>query len=230
MDKIVFLASADAMKPKVLIESYYACVQRDFTQDILLTDKAVGITYDMAKHLGMQIIITKDVRFTDLEWNISMFAESNLILVSCGWPYLIPKGLYEQFKAAINCHGSYLPDYRGSRAYMHYWANCSDYFGASIHYINEGFDDGNILIRAKQKIFMNESQDIIFYRTAELCGHLLPTALLMIESGHLGYKADGVKRYFYKKTPEEFLEHRKANEKRILNGENILLTKHKILE
>ena len=227
---LVFLASAGAKKPEILMETFYACESRDFTQDILLTDKREGITYDFAIQRGMEVIVISDVSFQNFDWEDYDLDVGNAILVSCGWPYLIPEKVFSKFKAALNCHGSYLPDYRGSRAYMHYWANCSDYYGASIHYINKNFDDGNILVRAKQKLFMTDDKDVVFYRTAELCGIILSKAISMVKENHPGYEYDEVKRYFFKMAPEEFVEHRKMNEKRIMQGYDILLTRHKVLE
>lgn len=230
MKPIVFLASADAMKPVILIDTFYESVNRDSKIDILLTDGESGRTIDLAMRRGMKIIRTPDQKFNDKAWIEKNFVNVHGVLVSCGWPYKIPLDLINIFSAAVNCHGSYLPDYRGSRAYMHYWANCSDFFGATIHYINENFDDGNILVRGKQRMFPNETQNEVFIRTAELCGHLLPAALSKIELGDKGFVINNERaRYFFKRTPEEFEEYRHLNEKRLKNGLEPLLTPHKTL-
>lgn len=231
MRKIVFLASANAKKPEIIINSFYSSINRIPSQDILLTDKSEGNLVEKAKELDMEIIVTPDPHFSDEDWiskNLKKISEYTL--VSCGWPFKIPNSILYNFKVALNCHGSYLPDYRGSRAYMHYWANCSDFFGATIHYINEKFDDGNILVRAKQQMFSSESQDIVFVRTAELCGHLLVAAIEMSERNDPGFVPTGLKRYFFKLTPKEFEEHRLKNEKLILEGKEPCLTPHKVIE
>ena len=112
---------------------------------------------------------------------------------------------------------------------MHYWANMESEYGATIHYMNARFDDGNVILQGKLKSFCEENQHIMHRRTAELCAYLLPTALNLVDSGYEGYVAEGKKRYFYKMTPEEFENHRKMNEERVLKGENVILTKHKEL-
>src|SRR5690606_11508107 len=99
------------------------------------------------------------------------------LLISAGWPLKIPSSFVNMFKyTPINCHGSVLPDYRGSRAYMHYWANCEDYYGATIHYMNDKFDDGNIIVQGQLKLFAEETPEIIHRRSAELCAYLIPIA------------------------------------------------------
>ena len=231
MSYLVFLASAEAMKPGLLINSFYDSSTRNSSQDILLTDGDIGTTCEVARKRNMKIVVSSDRRFKDCKWIKEQFSRlDNAILISCGWPYKIPLVLINSFSAAVNCHGSYLPDYRGSRAYMHYWANCSSFYGATIHYLNEEFDDGNILIRAKMKMLPDESHDSVFIRTAELCGHLLHTAILMIESGDKGFVINNeIARYFFKMNPEDFEEHRRINDQRLKEGLTPLLTKHKVL-
>lgn len=229
---LIFLASSEAIKPGILINSFYDSSQRDSSQDFLLTDNLVGKTCDIARERKMGIISSQDKHFSDENWINEKLSElKDGILISCGWPYLIPNELIQHFASAVNCHGSYLPDYRGSRAYMHYWANCSDFYGATVHYLNEKLDDGNILVRAKLKQFKDESHDDIFIRTAELCGHILYTALLLIEKGDQGYQVtEETARYFYKMTPQEFESHRKMNNERIKKGLQPILTRNKRIQ
>lgn len=228
---IIFLGSAQAKKPEIIIRTFYETMNRNPERDILLTNSPEGNVPQFAKSLGLSIIICKDVHFSDEGWIKASLAElSEGVLVSCGWPYKIPNAVINAFSASINCHGSYLPDYRGSRAYMHYWANCSEFFGASIHYLTDRFDDGNVLVRGKLQMFNDESHDSVFVRTAELCGHLLPAALMEIEQENAGFVAAGQKRYFYQMSPDEFEEHRRINDQRISEGKGPLLTRHKALE
>ena len=232
MRPIIFLAPADAMKPVILIDAFYDSINRDSCQDFLLTNGEGGKTIDMAKRRQIRIISTEDSRFTSKEWIDNTFRDLQRgVLVSCGWPYKIPDELINKFHASVNCHGSYLPDYRGSRSYMHYWANCSEFYGASIHYLTEDFDDGNILVRGKLKCFPDESHDQIFIRTAELCGHLLVSALEMVETGNPGFRVkEKPVRYFFKRTPEEFETHHAVNIERIQNNQPPVLTPHKLLD
>ena len=120
MNSLVFLASAEAMKPGILINSFYESSTRDSSKDILLTDAENGKTCDIARKRNLKIVVSKDRKFQDTAWIKKHFSQiGEAILISCGWPYKIPSELFSSFYAAVNCHGSYLPDYRGSRAYMH---------------------------------------------------------------------------------------------------------------
>ena len=230
MQTYVFLGSANAMKPKIILSLLIEeKLLSNNAKVIFLTENRQGICYEYCQKMDLPVRVLPDNTF-ESEKTFDMLQDiTDGILISLGWPYKIPSHILRHFRAAINCHGSILPDYRGNRAYMHYWANCAQYYGASIHYMNEKFDDGNVLIQGKLKQYMTETPEMIFQRTAELCAYLLPTALNLVENNDLGYVPSGEKRYFLKRTPEEFIQYRKENEARLKNGQEIMLTPHKVI-
>lgn len=229
MKKIAILGEANALKPKIIIEVLVSMRLLHGKELILFTDSDQGICVDFCKDHGIKSLVFPNAELDDKASAALAKGQSADILVSAGWPFKVPAPFLRLFRyAPVNCHGSILPDYRGSRSYMHYWANCEEYYGATIHYMNERFDDGNIIIQGKLKLFPEETPVILHRRTAELCGYLLPAALFLIESGYTGRRPGGPKRYFKKLSPEEFLQHRKYNETR--TGSQRRLTPHKTLD
>jgi len=228
MKKIAILGSANALKPKIIIETLYEMNLLLDKEIFLFTENDTGVCVDYCKEKGIEIVVFPSTKLDETDsFNLVMKQEVDL-LVSAGWPYKIPASFLELFKyTPINCHGSVLPDYRGSRAYMHYWANCEEYYGATIHFMNEKFDDGNILIQGRLKLFLEETPSILHRRSAELCAYLLPKAISLIENGYEGRQAAGMKRYFKKLSPEEFEQYRKYNENKV--KQERWLTPHKIL-
>jgi len=229
MKKIAILGSADALKPLIVIENIIETNLIINRKIVFFTEKKAGKCVDYCKKMGIEIFVFPNTKLdNDESFQKAKHADAE-ILVSVGWPYKIPSlflGLFQT--AAINCHGSILPDYRGSRAYMHYWANCEEYYGATIHYMNDNFDDGNIIIQGRIKSFSEETPSIIHRRSAELCAFLLPTAILLVESGYPGYQIDGQKRYFLKISSEDFEKYRRYNENTGTSERK--LTPHKILD
>lgn len=222
--KLYFLGSCNAQKPLIIFENL--CTQNfDFTSSAFITDGDTGICVDFCKQKGITVI-----KYSDVEQ--ALIEDANIdkkVLISIGWPKLVEERLLKMWDAAINCHGSILPDYRGNRAYMHYWANMAPEYGATIHYMNAKFDDGNVIVQGRLKAFVEESQHIMHRRTAELCALLLPAAIRLVGDGYEGYVAEGEKRYFYQMTPEEFENHRKMNMDRVSRGEKVVLTRYKEL-
>lgn len=229
--KIGIIASSNASKPYIIIETItkYQMLSAYAYSFVLFTDSNNGRVVDICRLNGFEIIVLYDAKTPEEEDLRIIEKERCDILISMGWPYKIPISVLNLFKAAINCHGSILPDYRGSYSYMHYYANCEPYYGASIHYMNENFDDGKVVVQAGYHRRENEDNNDMQIRTAELCGFLLPQALHLISEDYIGYEPKGKKRYFFKRTNEEFQEYYTRNIRAIKEGREIVLTPHKIL-
>lgn len=229
INKIGILASADASKPAIILERLIRYRLLKNYKLILFTVGATGKCCLLCEKNRIPIAHLSDATLKDTDDVELIKREECDLLVSMGWPHLIPELVLKEFKAAINCHGSILPDYRGSHSYMHYYANCEPNYGSSIHYMNKNFDDGKVLIQAGYETLEGESNDDMQVRTAELCAFLLPTAILLIEKDDAGYEPEGKKRYFFKRTPEEFVAYRMQNEILEKDGKPLILTPHKDL-
>lgn len=195
--KIAFLCSGAALKPQIILKNLSENKFFKNKSIWLITDKNDLSTSYFFK--SNNVYVLEDVQFT--EKDILTLQSYNLdVIISLGWPHLIPKKMINDFnKPIINCHGSYLPDYRGSRAYMHYWANNEEYFGASIHFVTEKFDDGNVLIRNKIKKQKNESKESVHFRSCELSALQIPIAIKMLEDNKTGININNEKARYYKK-------------------------------
>lgn len=230
MNKLAFLGTAGSLKTKIIIETIMSMQISDFTAEtiILFSDKSNGICSKYCLQQNIEVRKFYNIELDDqASRDIALNANVD-ILVSAGWPYRIPTSFLNLFKyKPINCHGSVLPDYRGNRAYMHYWANCEEHYGATIHFMNEKFDDGNVIVQAELKQFPEETPIILHRRTAELCACLLPTALSLVAKGYEGIQPDGQKRYFQKLSLKEFEEYRKYNENR--GQSERMLTPHRVI-
>ena len=83
--------------------------------------------------------------------------------------------LYTLAKYAINMHPSYLPAYRGNNPYFWTIANGETSTGVSYHFLNEDFDEGNII-----------SQETVPILIDDTCGQVVarqePVALKLLDS------------------------------------------------
>lgn len=228
MKRICIIGSANALKPKIIIETLLDMQLLPDKEILLFSEDERGVCADLCRNRGIKIVVFRNSKLDDEE-SLELGKKQKIdLLVSSGWPYKIPVSFLNLSNyTPINCHGSVLPDYRGNRAYMHYWANCEEYYGATIHYMNERFDDGNILVQGRLKLFPEETPNVLHRRTAELCAYLLPQAISLIEEGYIGRRQEGLKRYFYKLSPQEFMEYRKFNERKEISGRR--LTPHRII-
>ena len=113
--RLYFLGSCNAQKPLIILENLK--IQKiDFSSAVFITDGDSGMCLDFCNNNGILV-----VKYQDVEEMLSAdVGKDKKILISIGWPKLIEENFLNLWDAAINCHGSFLPDYRGSRSYMHY--------------------------------------------------------------------------------------------------------------
>ncbi|WP_162354544.1 formyltransferase family protein [Natrialba swarupiae] len=119
-------------------------------------------------------------------------------LVACGWGYLLPDDVLSiPEQAALNCHSSYLPDYKGLSVYRPQWAHAERYGGATIHVMNEEIDEGPIITQGRFTITLWDTPLDIAHKYSDLTAPLLREAIALIEQGYEGTAHSGG-RYFSK--------------------------------
>jgi len=107
-------------------------------------------------------------------------------------------------KRCINVHCAPLPHYGGMSPYVWALANNEDHSAATIHYMDEGLDTGDIIVQEKVDVVKNDSAFALFYRCCRRAGQLLLKVVDDIESGTVAsYKQDlSQKTYFSWPTKE----------------------------
>jgi len=218
MKKVLFLSESDALKAKIIIESSYLDLFKKYDITCLFYGSD-GKAKQAAEELGYKTcVVDKDLSEFDILEYVEQY--DDFVVVLLGWPYILGADVILALDGKIiNCHGSYLPDYKGSRAYMHYWANMEDEYGVTIHFVSEQVDEGNILSQRKLKLFKEETPEIIHCRMSEVLGFLLSDAVSKCFDGDTGVKQTKGGRYFKRQNWEYFNKVRIHNEN--TNGEKL---------
>lgn len=87
------------------------------------------------------------------------------IAVVCSFNYRIPKVLLEAVKGGfINIHPSLLPDYRGPNPYSSVIINDEKETGVTLHFMDETFDTGDIIVQKKMQLSKIETMGTLFNR------------------------------------------------------------------
>jgi len=87
------------------------------------------------------------------------------IAVVCSFNYKIPHVLIESVKDGfINIHPSLLPEYRGANPYSHVIMNKEKHTGVTLHFMDEGFDTGDIIVQQPMEISPRETMGTLFNR------------------------------------------------------------------
>jgi len=85
------------------------------------------------------------------------------VAVVCSYNYKIPKALMDATKDGfINVHPSMLPKYRGGNPYSRVIMNGETESGVTIHFMDEGFDTGDIIAQKPYHIHSKATMGTIF--------------------------------------------------------------------
>lgn len=206
--KYVVLASPNGYKAGKVLE---ALVENKFFTPkncIVVTTKNEGALVTVSKVNNIEVLI---IVKNKLEEALSEYSFD--FLISCGWNYKISdKVIGMASVASINCHSSYLPDYKGASAHKHAWANAESFTGTTIHLLSSDFDGGNIIEQTKIKIGLFDTPKSLIRNIAEKTATLLPKAISKLENNDFGISQKDLRgRYFFKTSNNKFFLLRTIN-------------------
>ena len=104
------------------------------------------------------------------------------IAVVCSFNDKIPLKFINAIKdGIINLHPSLLPQYRGGNPYARVIMNGEKQTGVTLHFMSEGFDEGDIIAQEVCELFPYETMGTIFNRTNNIGVAMLVKALIHYE-------------------------------------------------
>lgn len=121
------------------------------------------------------------------------------LIVSVSMNQIVKKQILEMVpERCINVHCAPLPRYGGMSPYVWALANNEDYSAATIHYIDEGLDTGDIIVQEKVAVANNDSAFALFYRCCLRAAEPLIKVVSEIEAGTVtSYKQDLSKKSYF---------------------------------
>lgn len=143
-----------------------------------------------AKRNGMDYVIAPNVNATEVVEGIKSVKPDLIISVSMN--QIVKKQILEMPpQRCINVHCAPLPKYAGMSPYVWALANNEDHSAATIHYMEKGLDEGDIIIQEKVNVVKNDSAFALFYRCCLQARELLVKVVDEIEAGTVtGYEQD----------------------------------------
>lgn len=134
---------------------------------------------------GAKVIYTEGVRAI----NSSIYVEKIKslkpdIIAVCGTSILKKEILAIPSKGVINLHGGLSQWYRGVWATL--WAVYNgepEYVGATVHYVSDGIDDGNIIYQGRPEISADDNQESLYVKVVKLGIDLMIKSINEIGSG-----------------------------------------------
>lgn len=111
------------------------------------------------------------------EWNTEL-----VISISC--PQIFKEGFINlPSKGCLNLHGSLLPDYRGVMPSFWVLANAEKEAGATLFFVNEKIDAGDVLIQKRFPIYLEDTLDSFIRRSKKIGAEMVIEGIEKITNG-----------------------------------------------
>lgn len=171
--KVVIFASGSGSNAENILR--YFKNNENLVFPFIISNKKDAFVHQRAKDLSIPSYIFSREDFSSGEKILSFLRENQIdVIVLAGFLLKIPQNLVEAYPGKIiNIHPALLPKYGGKGMYgdnVHRAvAEAGEKeSGITIHYVNENYDEGNIIFQAKCKLNENDTPDTIAAKVHEL--------------------------------------------------------------
>ena len=169
--KIAIFASGSGTNAQRIIE--YFSENKIVTIDSIWSNKKNAYVLQRASSFGVKTFIFGKEEFLNSNFVVEKLIERNIdLIVLAGFLWLLPSNLIKNFEI-INIHPALLPKYGGKGMYgmnVHNSVvkNRETESGISIHFVNNKYDDGELIFQAKCPVLPSDSPDDVANKIHEL--------------------------------------------------------------
>ena len=141
----------------------------------VLTNKRDAYVIDRCNKLNISVLYFNRTAYihSDIVLNLLKGIDPHLIVLA-GFLWKVPEKMVRAFEGKIiNIHPALLPKYGGKGMYGHHVhekvkESGDEESGITIHYVNENYDEGNIIFQASDVINNSDSVDDIAKKVQQL--------------------------------------------------------------
>ena len=142
---------------------------------LILTNKPDALVLERAARLKIKTFVFNRADFYESDKVESKLKESNIdLIVLAGFLWLVPPGLIKDYhNRIVNIHPALLPKYGGKGMYgmkVHETviAEGESESGITIHFVNENYDEGDIIFQGKCTISKEDTAESLANKIHEL--------------------------------------------------------------
>ncbi len=181
MKKIVIFASGSGTNAENIIKHFKST--NTATVVSVFTNNPKAYVIERAKNLQAPIeIFTKDEFNSDkILQKLNVFQPDLIVLA--GFLLKFPENIIAQYPdKIINVHPALLPKYGGkgmygSNVHKAVVENKEKETGITIHYVNENYDEGNIIFQKKVTVLVTDTPEVVAEKIHELEQKHFPTVI-----------------------------------------------------
>lgn len=171
MKKIAIFASGSGSNAQNIIEYFHG--NRNIIVDSLWSNNENAYALIRAERLGVETFtFTKEEFYHSLDVLKALNERKIDMIVLAGFLWLIPRNLTGEFPI-INIHPALLPKYGGKGMYGQFVheavvKNKEKESGISIHFVNEHYDEGNIIFQATCELQPGDTPEMVAQKVHQL--------------------------------------------------------------
>jgi methionyl-tRNA formyltransferase len=175
------------------------------------------------KRNGLDFLVSPNVNSDEV---INKLKEINSdLIVSVSMNQIVKKQILElPPKRCINVHCAPLPEYAGMSPYVWALANNEDHSAATIHYMEEGLDEGDIIVQDKVAVVKNDSAFALFYRCCIKASQQLIDVVNKIENNTVSsFRQDLNQKTYFSWPTKDCIKNLKGNGYKLATMKDFLL-------
>lgn len=153
---LIIFASGKGSNAQAIID--YFKLNGKAKVSLIVSNKADAGVLDIARKEHIPFLIVDKVSFRETMLIEQLQEQGPSLIVLAGFLWKIPDAIVQAFPGRIiNVHPALLPNYGGKGMYGHHVHNAvvaakDAESGITIHYVNEVYDSGNIIMQARCKV------------------------------------------------------------------------------
>jgi methionyl-tRNA formyltransferase len=126
------------------------------------------------------------------------------IMISNGCPFILPTGKFSEQQTLINVHPTYLPFLKGKTPLNGIFYENYNFYGATMHYMDEGIDTGAIIYREKKTLTPDIDLGLLYYLAMKLEGTVFAKGWKKLKASNYAYigKKQEAEGSYFNRTPE----------------------------
>jgi phosphoribosylglycinamide formyltransferase-1 len=174
MKNIVLFASGNGTIVQNIVE-YFTSKSKGVCIKLIVCNNANAYVMTRAKNLNIDALLVNRNMFYETNTLIEILQKNKTdLIVLAGFLWLIPESMINAFpNRIINIHPALLPKYGGKGMYGMYvhkavTANQEPYTGITIHYVNQHYDEGNIIFQKKCSLSSADTPEDVAQKVHQL--------------------------------------------------------------
>lgn len=173
MKRMAIFASGSGTNAQAIIEYFRKNPVAEVS--LVVCNKPNAFVIERAKAFGIPVLIINNKEFFETDKLVNELKQKKIdLIVLAGFLWLIPENLLKSFpRRIVNIHPALLPKYGGKGFYgdkVHEAVKLSGdkETGITIHFLNEKYDEGEIIFQSKVPVTASDSPSSIAEKVHQL--------------------------------------------------------------